>query len=158
MEESQHATDRLTDLDASSCLELLRMLDVGRVAWMDAAGQIVIMPVNFAFDGADIIVRTASQSLCAAVTAGSRFSFQGDDVEASVRGGWAVLAAAAVEEVTDPAEVQRLRPLVSPWRDSRAPTVLRLRLSNVTGRRLLPQPGSVRTIYVDPDDLDAAGN
>ncbi len=152
---TESPADRLAELDPSTSLELLKMLDVGRVAWADAdTGRIVILPVNFAFDGADVVIRTASKSLCQAAVAGTAFSFQGDDVESSVRGGWAVLANGEAEMVTDQDQVERLSQLVTTWRDLGESKLIRFRLSDVTGRRLIPRRGSIRTVYVSPGDVD----
>jgi hypothetical protein len=54
-------------LDRGTCLALVRTVHLGRVAWAEADGHVEVLPVNFALDGEDVIVRTGVGVLLAAV-------------------------------------------------------------------------------------------
>ena len=46
-------------LDRSTCVELLRTVVIGRVAWATEPGDAVVVPVNFIVVDDDLIFRTA---------------------------------------------------------------------------------------------------
>jgi uncharacterized protein len=138
----------LIELDRETSLRLLGGLDVGRVAWTDG-DRVMVFPLNFALDGEDILVRTPSAAILAAATASPALTFQGDDLEPGVRTGWTVLVSGPAEEITDPAQVQRARGLVTPWRDDGPFRVLRIRVERVAGRRLELRPGAIDSVYID---------
>jgi uncharacterized protein len=135
-------------LDRDTCLELARTVDVGRVAWAEADAPVEVLPVNFAFDGDDVIVRTGFGRLLEAVRAGHRLTFQVDDLEQVVRGGWTVLITGTAEVVEPGHDAERLGALVRPWAPGPRPVVVRLRAEGTSGRRLLPHEGGVAIVRV----------
>lgn len=141
--------DSLEEMDHDTCLEWLASLDIGRIAWAEG-GRVMVFPLNFAFDGDDIVIRTASETVIKAVASSHHVTFQGDDIETAVRVGWTVVVSGPAEEVTDPAEVARLTLLVQPWRGAEDLRVLRIHVHHVAGRRLRVRPGSVEGVYLDP--------
>jgi nitroimidazol reductase NimA-like FMN-containing flavoprotein (pyridoxamine 5'-phosphate oxidase superfamily) len=143
--------EELEILDRVTCLGLLGTIDVGRCAWVGEDGRVVVLPVNFAIEEADIIFRSAAGAKLAAARAGQRFSFEGDDAEPALHTGWSVLVTGHAGEVTDPEEAARLAQLVHPWARDERPNVVRLQAEQVTGRRLRLHAGGTRVVYIDSD-------
>ena len=81
----------LVALDESACWDLLPRARVGRLAWADPDGRIMVVPVNFGLDGRTVVVRTGETALLDAARAGSRCAFQAEDLEPGLRSGWTVL-------------------------------------------------------------------
>ena len=79
-------------LDADACWDLLPRARVGRLAWIDPDGRVLVVPVNFGLDGRAVVVRTGDTVLLDAARAGARCAFQADDLEPGLRSGWTVLA------------------------------------------------------------------
>jgi nitroimidazol reductase NimA-like FMN-containing flavoprotein (pyridoxamine 5'-phosphate oxidase superfamily) len=127
----------------------MALKDVGRVAWAKEDRRVVVYPVNFALDGDDIVFRAAEGPHLDELTAGQPLTFQVDDNEPAVRTGWSVLAHGRPEIVTDEREADRLRSLVQPWSGAR-PVVIRLRVEELTGRRIRPHAGRV-TVWFGPE-------
>lgn len=140
--------DLLEVLDRDTCLALARTVDVGRVAWAEADTSVQVLPVNFAFDGDDVVVRTGFGVLLEAVRAGHRLTFQVDDLEHALRGGWTVLITGTAEVVEPGHEAERLSELVRPWAPGPRPVVVRLRADETSGRRLLPHVGGVDVVRI----------
>ncbi len=99
-----------------NCLEILTRADNMRLLESTSTGRVgvsigalpVVLPVNFAVvDGAIIIRTTAGTKLDAAIT-NLVVAFEIDGVDPVVHGGWSVLVQGVAEEVTDPAEIERL--------------------------------------------------
>lgn len=138
----------LIELDRQTSLRLLAGLEVGRVAWTDG-DRVMVFPLNFALDGENILVRTPSATVLAAAKTSRVLTFQGDDFEPGLHTGWTVLVSGPAEEITDAAEMERVRGLVTPWRDDGPFRVLRIRVEQVTGRRLELRPGVIESVYID---------
>lgn len=79
--------DRALSLDRATCLELLRSVDVGRVAWARHDGRVLILPVNFVVDDEAVIIKTAAGSKVTAVEEGRPLSFEADDLEPGTASG-----------------------------------------------------------------------
>jgi hypothetical protein len=62
--------------------------------------------------------------------------------------GWTVLVSGPAEEVQPGEEANRVRALVKPWRRNGPFRVLRLRVEEVAGRRLLLRPGQIESLYI----------
>jgi nitroimidazol reductase NimA-like FMN-containing flavoprotein (pyridoxamine 5'-phosphate oxidase superfamily) len=129
-------------LDRSTCLELLATVEMGRVAWADGSGRVIVEPVNFTVDGESVVFRTAEGSKVEAVRQGRPLSFEADDVEPALRVGWSVLVTGAAE-IVDVARDERLRSLaVRPWDESAPkPYFIRIHADEATGRRIPVHPG-----------------
>lgn len=132
-------------LDREQSLELLRSVGVGRAAWADQDGRVVVVPVGFTVLEDAVLFRTAEGDKLAAVRRGTHFAFEADEVEPALRTGWSVLVHGTPEIVSDSAEHERLgRLLPSPWdRSAPKPYLVLLRIDEVSGRRLPLHPGGV---------------
>jgi hypothetical protein len=138
-------------LAEDACWELLPRATVGRLAWTDSDGRVLVVPVNFGVDGRTVVVRTGDTVLLAAARAGARCAFQADDLEPGLRSGWTVLADGHLRVVVDPGPAERLGQLVSPWLRVPRPHVLLFEATRISGRRL-QAVGGVEVIPVDADE------
>ena len=82
--------DRLIELSATRCWELVASQPVGRLAWNGAKGPTVI-PVNFTVVGSTLQLRTAAWSVLARECDDSPVSFEVDHLDPRSRTGWSVL-------------------------------------------------------------------
>ena len=136
-------------LGTSACWDLLPRARVGRLAWADPDGRIMVVPVNFGLDGHTVIIRTGDTSLLDAARARTRCAFQAEDLEPGLRSGWTVLLDGTLTEVADRGMAERLGRLVEPWLRDPRPHVLVLAATNVAGRSLRPGAGGVQVVTVE---------
>jgi nitroimidazol reductase NimA-like FMN-containing flavoprotein (pyridoxamine 5'-phosphate oxidase superfamily) len=122
----------LTD---TACWELLSQARVGRLAWADADGHIMIVPVNFGLNRHTVIIRTGETRLLGAARAARRCAFQAEDLEPGLRSGWTVLVDGTLTEMEDEDTAARLGQLVDPWLREPRPHVLVLAATQVTVNR-----------------------
>lgn len=142
----------LATLGESACWELLPTAGVGRLAWMNPDGRIMIIPVNYGRDAHTVIVRTGATELLERARASTRVGFQVDDLEQGLRSGWTILFDGTLTAVEDAAEAERLARLVDPWLREPRPYVLLLRVEQVTGRGLRPTSGGVQVVVLDDEE------
>lgn len=117
------------------CLRLLARSPVGRFAFA-AYGEVVVLPVNHALDGDDVVFRTSYGLKLDAAEDGSHVAFEVDHFDADFRRGWSVLVSGVAERVYDDAEIDRLERLgVRPWVDAPRDAWVRIRPLSITGRR-----------------------
>jgi nitroimidazol reductase NimA-like FMN-containing flavoprotein (pyridoxamine 5'-phosphate oxidase superfamily) len=128
-------------VDESDCWRLLPQARVGRLAWTDPDGRVMIVPVNFAIDAHSVVIRSGDTSLLAAARASKRCGFQAEDLEPGLRSGWTVLVDGLLTVTDDEATAERLGRLVDPWLRKPRPYVLVLTATQVTGRALHPAGG-----------------
>ena len=101
---------RIQELTKSECFELLASGNFGRVAVIDDYGP-VVFPVSFVLDRHTVVFRTEPGTKLHAAGRGSRVCFEVDGTDAAGRSGWSVIVRGEIIEVTDPAELARLRAL-----------------------------------------------
>ena len=97
--------------------------------------------LNISFFEAD---RTASGALSTSADTrlgtavrGGRVAFEVDGTDEAARTGWSVVVRGEVTEVTDPAELARLRKLrLSPWAPGAKSRYVRILPAKLTGRRI----------------------
>ena len=124
------------ELTKAECFELLSAERLGRVAVVDDQGPI-IFPVNFVLDRHMVVFRTDEGTKLDAAARGSRVAFEIDGTDEAARTGWSVLIRGEATEVTDPAELARLRKLrVSPWAPGAKTHYVRILPAKLTGRRI----------------------
>jgi nitroimidazol reductase NimA-like FMN-containing flavoprotein (pyridoxamine 5'-phosphate oxidase superfamily) len=123
-------------LNRRDCDLLLRRTSVGRVGFVDD-GWPMILPVNYAFDGDDIVFRTAAGRKHTVLRREAPVSLEIDSVESVHRAGWSVLAFGYASEVVDQEALTHLKALgVRAWAAGSREFWIRIRLTQVTGRRL----------------------
>jgi len=127
-------------LDRARCLELLATAHVGRIA-LSMGALPVVLPVNFAMLGEDILIRTATGSKLNAAATNSVVAFEADRVDAVYHSGWSVLAQGVASEITDPVELEQAAEVpLAPWSGSDG-HYLRVTTQLLSGRRLDPGGG-----------------
>ena len=141
------------ELSRSECFGLLAREHVGRVAFVDDLGPMV-MPVNFVLDRHMVVLRTDGGTKLDAAVRGSRVAFEIDGTDEAARTGWSVVVRGEAVEVTEPAELARLRRLrLQPWAPGAKTHYVRILPAVLTGRRISapagcsdfgggPQPGA----------------
>jgi uncharacterized protein len=94
-------------LPFEDCLRLLASAPVGRVGFC-ADGEVLVLPVNHAVDGQDVVFRAAHGSKLSAAEGQAVVAFEADAYDPQTRSGWSVLVHGRAEVVYDDAEIQRL--------------------------------------------------
>ena len=132
------ARSGLEVLERSDCLRLLAAGEVGRIGVLEG-GEPLVLPVNYAVDGDDIVIRSNEGSKVNAARGGPA-CFEIDGVDPDRRTGWSVVVRGRLEVVTDLDAVRRDRisDLADPWIGSRS-HLLRLRSEIISGRRVGPR-------------------
>jgi hypothetical protein len=126
----------LTELGRAECFELLAAHHVGRVAYCDDLGP-VVLPVNYTVDQDTVLIELSPHSTLAHNLRSARASFEVDDYDEYNQSGWSVLVrgdAARVESVDLPDEGSR--PVA--WPEGVRTFYVRITPHDVSGRRLLP--------------------
>jgi len=132
---------RWQELSKSECFGLLAQERVGRVAFVDDLGPIV-MPVNFVLDRHMVVFRTDGGTKLDAAVRNSRVAFEIDGTDQAARIGWSVVIRGEAVEVTDPAELARLRQLpLQPWAPGAKTHYVRILPAVLTGRRISASGG-----------------
>jgi nitroimidazol reductase NimA-like FMN-containing flavoprotein (pyridoxamine 5'-phosphate oxidase superfamily) len=133
---------RWQELTKSECFQLLARERLGRVAVVDDRGPIVF-PVNFVLDRHMVVFRTDEGTKLDAACRGSRVAFEIGGTDAAAHTGWSVVVRGEAVEVTDPAELARLRKLpLHPWAPGAKTHYVRILPAALTGRRISAASGS----------------
>jgi len=132
---------RWQELTRSDCFELLARHDLGRLAFVDDLGPIVV-PVNYLLDHYVLVIRTDEGAKLRAANCGVKVAFEIDGTFAAGRGGWSVLVRGEAFTVSDPVELRRLRQLpVAPLAPGRKSHYIRVLPGVITGRQILGPGG-----------------
>jgi nitroimidazol reductase NimA-like FMN-containing flavoprotein (pyridoxamine 5'-phosphate oxidase superfamily) len=124
------------ELSQSECFGLLAKQHLRRVAFVDDLGPIVV-PVNFVLDRHMVVFRTDAGTKLDAACRGSPVAFEIDGTDEAARTGWSVVVRGEAIEVTDPAELARLRKLpLDPWAPGAKAHYVRVLPAVLTGRRI----------------------
>ena len=121
----------LVELDEVACWDLLETTSVGRLAWVDPEGP-VVLPVNFAVSRGSIVVRTAAYSAMTREVDDSRVALEVDVLNAADHTGWSVLVRGVARVVFEPASADA----PTAWPTGTKSATVRIRPTRVTGRRL----------------------
>jgi nitroimidazol reductase NimA-like FMN-containing flavoprotein (pyridoxamine 5'-phosphate oxidase superfamily) len=133
----------ILELTPERCLRLLKTVSVGRVGvTVDALPS--VLPVNFVVDDGTIVFRTVRGSKLDTATVGMVVAFEADHYGAETdRWGWSVLVRGVAEEITESADLERVRslPLESWAFDGSADRYLKIAPTLISGRRIIPPEG-----------------
>ncbi|WP_265522274.1 pyridoxamine 5'-phosphate oxidase family protein [Oerskovia flava] len=137
METPRHLdTAGLEHVSTAECFVLLRSVPVGRIVYTDRALP-AIMPVNFAVDGDDVVIRTGEGSKLAAAARGAIVAFEVDEFDERLASGWSVVIVGQAREVLDPDERARLLDLpLHPFAPGPHDHVIVIRPEMISGRRI----------------------
>lgn len=123
----------LEEIPRDECLTLLRTMSIGRIAVASPGGPPLVVPINYAVDGDDVVLRTDPGTKLDLLR-GLPVSFQVDLIDPFHRTGWSVLIQGVAVE-TSPADVDP-----RPWADGPKQHWVRITPGAVTGRLLqLPE-------------------
>lgn len=125
----------LTVLDLPTCLQRLRAAPIGRVAFPDRGG-VVVLPVTHLMDGDTVAFRTTWGSKLHRAADGGSMSFEVDDCDPPSRTGWSVLVSGRAEVVRG-AEAERLEERApQAWAAVDDVSWVRIRAEEVSGREI----------------------
>jgi uncharacterized protein len=129
---------QIHELTKAECFELLAGQHLGRVAVVDDRGP-VVFPVNFVLDRHTVVFRTEPGTKLDAAGLRGRVCFEADGTDAAARTGWSVIVRGEITEVTDGAELARLRELpLRVWAPGARDRYVRILPAVLTGRRIAP--------------------
>jgi nitroimidazol reductase NimA-like FMN-containing flavoprotein (pyridoxamine 5'-phosphate oxidase superfamily) len=126
----------LRELSTAECLELLAAHQVGRVAYCDELGP-VVLPVNYALDQGTVLIQISPHSTLARHLRAGPASFQVDEFDEYTQSGWSVLVrgdAAYVDQDDLPKDDDRPHA----WAEGHRTLHVRITPHEIAGRRLLP--------------------
>ena len=128
----------LRTLSPAECFDLLEPGGIGRVGFT-SAGEIMMLPVNFAVTAKTIIFRSAPDTLLARY-ADAQVSFEADHLDHALHEGWSVLVHGNAHQVTDERAVKRLEDgtHLEPWAPGARDVYVRIVPTRITGRRIQP--------------------
>jgi nitroimidazol reductase NimA-like FMN-containing flavoprotein (pyridoxamine 5'-phosphate oxidase superfamily) len=127
---------RIVELGADECWELLGGEPVGRVVYLDDHGPLAV-PVNFAVEDGTLLFRTApGSSLARHLRESPTCAFEVDRIDTHLRSGWSVLARGSAAFVRHPATGFDAA-VSAPWPEGTRHFLIRITPSELTGRRLL---------------------
>ncbi len=133
------ATEMLV-LDRTECLHLLAATGVGRIVVSATEwDHPVIRPVNYLFDESSqsVLIRSAPGSKLHALLRSAKAAFEIDGTDPAGQIGWSVIIVGVSEEITNPAELRRIRSLgLEPWAPGHKGRWIRIRANAVSGRRI----------------------
>lgn len=127
------------DLTREECERLLRAGVAGRAALSSPTGPYIV-PVNYSVVDDAIIVRTSPYSLLGTYGRDSMLAFEVDQFDHERQRGWSVVARGRAEAVVRPAELEHIREIWEPrpWASGARSLHLRLRWTEISGRRIGP--------------------
>lgn len=125
-------------IDREAARDLVAGSSHGRVAFCRRMTP-VVLPVTHVVDAWDIAFRSSYGTKLQEAAAGHDVAFECDHFEPGV-GGWSVLVHGPLEIVRDQAQLERLeaRGLESPVLGAQRGRWVRLRIRDISGRRLRP--------------------
>jgi nitroimidazol reductase NimA-like FMN-containing flavoprotein (pyridoxamine 5'-phosphate oxidase superfamily) len=131
----------LQGLDKDECLRLISPGGVGRVAFNNPSGPL-ILPVNYTIEQGAVLFRTAfggpmDADLRTGV-AGAEFmvAFEVDHIDENTREGWSVLIRGGAHHITDRERATTAEPRVESWAGGERELYIRIAPVDITGRRI----------------------
>ncbi len=126
-------------LSRDECLRLLSTETLGRLG-LHAGALPVILPVAYAVVDDNVVVRTHDRAQIYGAARNAVVAFEVDRPPGE-QGGWSVHVVGLAEDVTDAADLARLRALpLRQWAQAEADRFVRISLHLLSGRRLSPAP------------------
>lgn len=121
-------------LDARECWALLRSRVVGRFVYVAREGTPDVVPVNYALEGRDLLIRSGSGPKLQAAERGDQVAFEVDDLDEVTRAGWSVVVYGRASVVQPAEHLDATMPTA--WAGGPRDHLLRIRPRRLTGRRL----------------------
>ncbi|MBO2455206.1 pyridoxamine 5'-phosphate oxidase family protein [Actinomadura barringtoniae] len=128
-----YGTDDSRRLERSECLELLRSVPIGRIAYTDRALP-AVEPVRFAVGDNHVIFRIEEGTAPALAIQGAIVAFQADDVDGVTGDGWTVSIIGRAHAARDAAASTRPpRPTTLPPLDGTDVVYMRIPSQQISG-------------------------
>jgi uncharacterized protein len=125
-------------LGRDACLDLLATATLGRVGVSSGALPSVV-PVNFRFDGRQILIRTGAGTKLDAAVANAVVAFEVDEIDPVAHTGWSVMVTGIARELTEPGELATAQtPPLARWAPGTDHRVIAISPELVSGRRIVP--------------------
>jgi uncharacterized protein len=132
--------EQLMVLAEEECFRLLGRGHFGRIGFVDD-DRPIILPVNYSFDRGHVVFQSTAGSKLEAAIAERSVAFEIDAVDPMYHGGFSVLVYGPAEVVEDKDEIRHLSELpLRPWWPEARDRWVRIRVDEVTGRRLRSDP------------------
>ena len=124
-------------LGRDTCLRLLATATLGRVGVsIDALPR--VLPVNFRFDGRQILIRTGMGTKLDAAANDAVVAFEVDEIDPVAHTGWSVMVTGMARELTDPDELAAAQtPPLARWASGDDHRVIAISTELVSGRRIV---------------------
>lgn len=134
-------------LSESTCWELLRTVEVGRLALCTQTGP-EIFPVNFVVDHGSLVFRTAPGTKSALVHEGPQVAFEADGYDADSGNAWSVVARGEAHELRGADDALDTTELaLHPWHGGAKSIFVRVVPDSVSGRRF---PVTDASVWINP--------
>ncbi len=134
-DDEEEAPGGLRALTRAECYELLAAESVGRLAYVVRADTPDIVPVNYALDGGDVLIRSGPGPKLQAAERCAQVAFEVDAVDSASRTGRSVVVVGRATRL-HPTEQRQHMDAPSPWAAGPRHAVIRIRPTRITGRRL----------------------
>lgn len=138
---NESSPSRLQHIDENSCRQLLATRDLGRLA-INAEPSPEIFPVTYRVADDAILFRTAAGVKQIAAQRGAHASFEVDGLDADRHSAWSVVVRGRLEDASEAEQADWPEPLAGGER----PYLIRLRVHEISGRRVPPEHGWARAM------------
>ncbi len=137
------------ELNQEECQRLLRAGVAGRVAIATPTGPHIV-PINYSVVDDAVVVRTSPYSLLGTYGRDTTLAFEIDQFDHENHRGWSVQARGRSQVVADQDELDHIKQVWPPlpWASGARNLVLRLRWTELSGRRLGAEWDLVRNLPV----------
>jgi nitroimidazol reductase NimA-like FMN-containing flavoprotein (pyridoxamine 5'-phosphate oxidase superfamily) len=124
-------------LSSDECWELIRTTTIGRVAFVDAGGP-VVLPVTHSVHGHTLVFRSTSGTKLGAAERQRPLAFEVDGWDADARTGWSVLVRGTGHTVLDDDRIDEIEAEAAvPWLASATTgTWVQILPYEISGRRI----------------------
>ena len=137
-ESDETPQELMETIDAAGCARLLAAVDVGRLAVVvDGRPRIVVL--NYVMSGDHLLFRTREDALIAGLTedgGSAPAEFEVDSAFPVAQAGWSVIATGTLAREEDAALQAVARTGIRAWAQGERDLVLRLAITDLTGRRV----------------------
>jgi uncharacterized protein len=124
-------------LSREACLSLLATATLGRVGVTSGALP-KVLPVNFRFDGHQILIRTGIGTKLDAAANNAVVAFEVDEIDPMAHSGWSVMVTGVARELTDPRDLAEAQcPPLARWAPGEDHRVIAISTELVSGRRIV---------------------
>jgi uncharacterized protein len=104
---------------------------------LSSAALPVVLPVNFALDGEEIVIRTGAGTKLDAALRNAVVAFEVDEIDPVYHSGWSVMVTGMARELRAPGEIERARALpLRPWAPGVRDAFIAIPAQLVSGRRI----------------------